>query len=190
MTTPRDPSRPSADPTDEPPDSNEAGRDSLDDPAIEEEEREAATGAGDAPMRASIKSVFFCGLCFAVVGFAVGGLGTGFGVAVGGLIATANLWVFAKVGQAFVGKRGNTAPWGVIALLKMLLLFGGVWLILRTGVISALSLILGYLALPIGVTVGSLFGPSPRGDDRKQTPHARRDENVIQGARAKRKDLR
>ncbi|MFT3774302.1 MAG: ATP synthase subunit I [Minicystis sp.] len=147
------------------------------DPSSEQptdEDREAAAGVGDGPMRASIMSVFFCGLCFAVAGFAVGGISTGFGVLVGGLIATANLWVFAKVGQAFLTKKGNTAPWGIIALLKMLLLFGGVWLILRSGAVSALSLIVGYCALPIGIAVGSLFGPSPRGEGGKQTPRRRR----------------
>lgn len=166
-----------------------APRDEEDDRVDEqptEEDREAATGAGDAPMRASILSVFFCGLCFGVVGFALGGLRTGFGVTLGGLIATANLWVFAKVGQAFVSRKGNTAPWGIIALLKMLLLFGGVWLILRSGAVSALSLIAGYLALPIGITVGSLFGPTPRGPS--ENPPAQRGGNVIRGARAGRKD--
>lgn len=153
-----------------------------------EEDREAAAGVGDGPMRASIMSVFFCGLCFGVVGFALGGLRTGLGVMLGGLIATANLWVFAKVGQAFVSRKGNTAPWGIIALLKMLLLFGGVWLILRTGAVSALSLIAGYLALPIGITVGSLFGPSPRGPSDEDNSSARRGGNVIRGARVGRKD--
>lgn len=151
----------------------------------EEEARAAATGAGDAAMRASILSVLVCGLCFGVVGFALGGGRTGLGVVIGGLIATANLWVFAKVGQAFVTKRGNTAPWGIIALLKMAVLFGGVWLILRTGVVSALSLIAGYCALPVGVTVGSLFGPPP--DEKKKS---QRGGNVIKGARAARKPPR
>lgn len=143
------------------------------------------TSVGDAPMRASITSVLLTGLCFGVVGFAVGGTRTGAGVVIGGLMATANLWVFARVGQAFMAKKGNTAPWAVIALLKMALLFGGVWLILRTGVISPLALVAGYAALPVGITIGSLFGPTP---PDKQTPSAPRAGNVIKGARAERKD--
>ena len=130
-----------------------------------EEDREAAAGVGDGPMRASIMSVFFCGLCFGVVGFALGGLRTGLGVMLGGLIATANLWVFAKVGQAFVSRKGNTAPWGIIALLKMLLLFGGVWLILKNDFVPGLALAAGYGALPIGITLGFLFGPKPPDGD-------------------------
>jgi hypothetical protein len=158
-------------------------------------------------MRASIVAVLFCGLIFGVVGFAVVDWRAGLGATLGGLIAAANLWVFARVGQAFVSRQGNTAPWAIIALLKMTLLFGGVWMILRTGSVSALSLIAGYAALPIGITIGSLFGPKPpldgaaggpqtrassgpRGPSavEKETPSARGDRNVIQGARAGRKD--
>jgi hypothetical protein len=111
--------------------------------------------------------VLLCGLCLAVVGFAVAGARAGAGVAVGAVIATLNLAVFARVGQAFVSRKGNTAPWGVVALLKMLLLFGGVWLILKTGAVSALSLVAGYAALPIGITVASLFGPRPADTSEK-----------------------
>lgn len=170
-------------------------------------EDSAPGGVTDAPMRASIMAVLFCGLLFGVVGFAVVDWRAGLGATLGGLIAAANLWVFARVGQAFVSRQGNTAPWAIIALLKMTLLFGGVWMILRTGSVSALSLIAGYAALPVGITVGSLFGPKPRdeepansrkmrdpeeprdpSEEEKETPSARRDRNVIKGARAGRKD--
>src|SRR5262249_34080791 len=124
------------------------------------------SNVGDARMRASISAVLLVGACFAVLGLALGGLGTGFGVALGAAIATANLWVFARVASAFLRKKGSTGPWGVIGLLKMAVLFGGVWLILRTGVVSGLSLIAGYAALPVGILVASLFGPAPADDDQ------------------------
>jgi hypothetical protein len=169
----------------------------MSDPESQDDDRrgddpreEEAPGVGDAPMRASILSVLLTGLCFGVVGFAVGGARTGLGVTLGGLIATANLWVFARVGQAFMHKRGSSAPWGVVAILKMTFLFGGVWLILRTGVIAALPLILGYAALPVGIVIGSVFGPKPPDTDEPQTPSARRRGDVIKGARAGRKDPR
>jgi ATP synthase I chain len=130
-------------------------------------------------MRAAIASVFFCGLCFAVIGFAVFGAMAGLGVLLGGLLATANLVVFARVAQAFLARRGNTAPWGVVAVLKMVLLFGGVWLILRSGAISAISLVAGYVALPFGITIASLFGPAPPESDIPP-----RDRNVVKGRRS------
>jgi hypothetical protein len=145
---------------------------------------------GDAGMRAAIVSVLGCGLCFAVAGAAFFGVRAGFGVLVGALLATGNLYVFARVGEAFVSRKGNTAPWALVALLKLVVLFGGVWLILKSGVVSGLSLAAGYAALPFGVTIASLFGPKPSEDDlppispeRRPNESARRGKDVIKGRR-------
>jgi hypothetical protein len=153
-------------------------------------------GEGDAPMRAAIVSVFFSGLCLALAAFAFFGVHTGFSALVGGLLATANLAVFARVGQAFMERKGNTAPWGMVAVLKLLLLFGGVWFVLKNGLVSGLGLAAGYAALPFGVTIASLFGPKmpdaepPPGNHPGERPRAlsdksaRRGPDVIQGPRA------
>src|SRR5580698_5325104 len=101
-------------------------------------------GAGDAMMRAAILFVLACGLGLAIAGLAFFGTRAGLGAAVGGALATANLWIFAQVGRAFLARRGNTVSWGVVAVLKLVVLFGGVWQILRSGVVSPLSLAAGY----------------------------------------------
>jgi hypothetical protein len=149
---------------------------------------EGATG--DASMRAAILSVFGCGMCFVVAGAALYGLRAGLGVLLGALLATLNLWVFARVGQAFVSRAGNTAPWSVVAVLKLVLLFGGVWVVLKTEVVSPLALAAGYAALPFGVTFASLFGPAPRSKPhprqrtrRPSKESTRRGRNVIKRAR-------
>jgi hypothetical protein len=85
------------------------------------------------------------------------------GVATGGAIAVANLAVFIRVGRAFLEKK-NTAPWGAVAVVKLLALVGGVWLLLKNGLVSPLALAAGYGALPIGITLGVLFGPKPPED--------------------------
>lgn len=142
------------------------------------------SGVGDASMRATIGAVCVFGLCFAVIGFAFAGIRVGFGVLVGGAVATVNLLVFARVGQAFMDRKGNTAPWGVVAVLKLLMLFGGVWLILKSGLISGLSLAAGYAALPFGITFASLFGPKPPDNDLPPIQTTQHGRDVIQGPRA------
>jgi hypothetical protein len=137
-----------------------------------------------AALRAAVVSVFFCGLSFSVIGFAVFSGRTGLGVLLGGALATANLWVFAQVGQAFLVRRGSTAPWGVVAALKLLVLFGGVWLILRNDLVSGISLAAGYAALPCGIILASLFGPRPPEIDPPSTESSRRDRDVIKRRRA------
>lgn len=137
----------------------------------------------DAPMRAAIVSVLASGLCIAIAGLALFGARAGLGAAIGGAIATANLWVFARMGQAFIARRGRTAPWGVIAVLKLIGLFGGVWLVLTSGLASGLSLAAGYAALPLGITLASLFGPKPPESDEDVTKPAPPGKDVIKGPR-------
>jgi hypothetical protein len=147
------------------------------------------SGLGDASMRAAIVAVFVFGLGFAVIGFAVMGARVGLGVLLGGAVATVNLLVFARVGQAFMDRKGAAAPWGAVAVLKLVLLFGGVWLVLESGLVSALSLATGYAALPFGITFASLFGPKPADADLPPIHAAPRGKDVIQGPRAGEDDL-
>jgi hypothetical protein len=115
-------------------------------------------------MRAALVGVIGVALALSLGSLFLGGWRFALGVAIGGAIAPLNLWVFAQVGEAFLSRRGNTAPWAVIATLKLAVLLGGVWLILRSGAASGLSLIVGYASLPLGITVGTLFGPKPPED--------------------------
>ena len=118
-------------------------------------------------MRAAVISVFACGLALTLGALALFGARTALGVAIGGALATANLAVFARLGDAFIARKGNTVSWTVVALLKLVFLFGGVWLILRSEIVSGLSLAAGYGALPLGITLSSLFGPKPPPDDEQ-----------------------
>jgi len=74
-----------------------------------------------------------------------------------------------------------------VAVLKLLLLFGGVWIILKSGVVSGLSLAAGYAALPFGVTFASLFGPKqseePLSPMEGPTESSRRGRDVIKRRR-------
>ena len=54
------------------------------------------------------------------------------------------------------GKRGGAA-WGAFAVAKIVVLFGGVWLLLTRGMVDPIALVIGYGVLPVGITVGGLF---------------------------------
>lgn len=128
----------------------------------------------DASMKAAIWAV--AGTAMLLAGGAAAGFGgrAALGVAIGGAIATANLLVFARIGQAFISRRGNSAPWAAVAVIKLVALLGGVWLILKSGYVSGLALTIGYGALPIGITLGSLFGPKPPEPKEESTSNDRR----------------
>lgn len=118
-------------------------------------------GGKDGTLKAAYRYVAATGAVFAVTAAIIEGPRFGLGVLVGGVIALVNLIVLARIVEAFLTKKGNTAPWAIIAVLKLFLLLGGVWLILKSGVVSGLALVIGYMALPAGAVVASLFGPKP-----------------------------
>jgi hypothetical protein len=115
-------------------------------------------------MRSALLFVAGTAVVMTLAAYAAYGARAALGVAIGGAIATANLFVFAKVVEAFISRRGQTAPWAVIGVVKVVGLLGGVWLILRSGLVSPLALTFGYTALIVGITLGTLFGPKPPPD--------------------------
>lgn len=116
--------------------------------------------APGATMRFSLLTVAGTAAVMTALGFALGGARTGLGALLGGALATANLWIMARVAAAFLQQRGTT-PWAAVAVIKLAFLLVAVWLVLKSDLVPPLSLVLGYASLPIGITLGSLFGPKP-----------------------------
>jgi len=138
----------------------------------------AGRGRLDAPMRAALIGVIGSAVVLVVGAYAVMGQQVAQGVAIGGGLAAINLWVFAVIGEAVVTQRGRTSPWAAVGMLKLVALLGVVWLILRSGVASGLSLAVGYGALPIGITLGSLFGPKPPEEGTDTGPRSADESDV------------
>jgi hypothetical protein len=59
---------------------------------------------------------------------------------------------------AHKASNGRVAAWSALALLKMLVLFGGAYQLMKLGVVAPLALVLGYSSLPIGITFAQLLG--------------------------------
>jgi hypothetical protein len=78
-------------------------------------------------------------------------------------MAGLNLLAFARVGAAILAPRGRSAPWAGIAAIKLLGLFGAFYFLLQHQIVTPFPLMIGYAALPVGITLGFLL--SPRGDD-------------------------
>jgi len=80
------------------------------------------------------------------------------GVLVGAALAVANLWVFKRVGHAFLAQKGTSrAMWGLVGALKFVALMVGVGLLLRYDVVGAIPLVVGYGALPVGITLSNFL---------------------------------
>ncbi len=114
----------------------------------------------DATLSAAMWGVAAVTLVFAVLALVILGQSEAFGVFIGGSIATLNLIVFARIVQAFLAKNGRTAPWALIAIVKMFVLFGGVYLLVKNEIVSGVWLGAGYAALPFGIVLGTFLAPA------------------------------
>ncbi len=84
-------------------------------------------------------------------------------VGAGAAIAASNLYVLSKIVGAMMGgavageSRGvGAGTWGLLAMVKMVVLFGGIWLVMTKGLVDPLGLVVGYGSLPIGIAIGSI----------------------------------
>jgi len=119
------------------------------------------------------------GVVFTVGAFALYDVRSGAGVLIGAGIAVANLLTMRAIIRALVqepleaadeskpapaeadhksaGRRGGTA-WGIFAAFKIVILFGGIWLLLTRKWVDPMPLVVGYGVLPLGIAASSLFG--------------------------------
>jgi hypothetical protein len=125
-----------------------------------DEARSEATRALDPRTRTAIVGVAAFGALF-VIGAGCGwGLRAAISVAVGVLIAVANLYGLARILGALLGARAGEDPnagiWGVLAVVKVVGLFGGVWLLMTSHVVDPVGLVVGWGSLPVGIAIASL----------------------------------
>jgi len=118
----------------------------------------------DARLRATLVAVALSGATLTLGAEVARGRGAALSVGAGAAIATANLWALARIVTALLpdGSKlaahvpGSAAAWALLAVLKMFGLFVVVWLLLRYVVVSPLSMLVGFGALPMGIAIGWL----------------------------------
>jgi hypothetical protein len=129
----------------------------------------------DARLRTAIGTV----LAFGAVATLFAGLGWGvpsaFSAGVGAALASSNLYALARILQALLAPLADAAPatpgeaaqtpasrrasivgWAFLAMVKMTILFGGIWLLMARGYVEAIPLLVGYGSLPLGIAAGAI----------------------------------
>jgi hypothetical protein len=117
------------------------------------------------------KAAAVLGVLGALAALALSGGHAALSVAVGAVFAVANLvalrWIVrstilapetdgSTADHVAVGRRGGVA-WGVFAILKIFVLFGGIWILLTKGVVDPIPLAAGYGVLVLGIAVSTIF---------------------------------
>jgi hypothetical protein len=121
----------------------------------------AETENRDASLSAAYVGVAASGAFLLIGGGLACGARTAASIAVGVVLAVSNLWVLERLVRVYLSsERGR---WAVVALVKAAVLFGMVALLVKTGTVNVLPLVVGFGALPLGVTIGGLWPvASPR----------------------------
>lgn len=124
-----------------------------------EEAKPAPSPFSDRAISNAVQTTGITAIVLTVVMSVVQGVWWSVGTMIGGVLATLNLLLFARMAEAFIAAKGKSAPWAVLGGIKLLGLFLCVFVILRRGDVSALAFIIGYGALPIGISVSTLRRP-------------------------------
>ena len=111
-----------------------------------------------AGVRRSIIAVSIVGLVGALAAFWLGGMASARSVAIGAAIGVANLWLLAQMVRGFLTRKGVVAPWGIVAVLKFVLLFGAMYVLVKSRLVDILPCAIGFGALPVGIVFAELFG--------------------------------
>ena len=60
-------------------------------------------------------------------------------------------------------KKSFSTAWGALAAVKMIVLFGGAWVLMTRGLVDPMGLMVGYGSLPVGVSLsGFVSGLRPK----------------------------
>lgn len=126
------------------------------------------------------KAAALLGGVFALLALGLYGPRAASSVLVGATIAVANLLTMRAIIRALIqvprepeekgdgesgqedrdhkrsGRQGGVA-WGIFAALKILILFGGVWILLSRQLVDPMPLVVGYGVLPLGVAASALW---------------------------------
>jgi hypothetical protein len=122
-------------------------------------------GKGEDGLGSALTAVAAVGGLLTVGAGLVFGVRTACSVGVGAMIATANLYVLAKIVAKAMGGAAQAGSWSVLGAGKMIALVFVVWLLLTHEFIDPLSLLVGYGSLPIGIALSPLL----RDKDAKKT---------------------
>lgn len=111
----------------------------------------------DASLMTSLTAVAGVAVVLALGALGAFGWAVAMGVATGGLLATANLWVIGLVSTNVLAGGRHGRLWGLAGGLKFLVLIGLAFGLMQSGLATGITLAAGYAALPLGVTIGALL---------------------------------
>jgi len=116
---------------------------------------------GDQAFRRAFYTVGACGGALTAGAAILRDGSTAVSVVTGAAIGLSNLYVLAKIVAAVAvphrdARENGAFVWGVIALGKLMILCGIMWLLMTRRLVDPIPLVLGYGSLPMGIAIGGV----------------------------------
>lgn len=105
-------------------------------------------------------AVLIVGGVFSSAAGALHGLQAAASVAIGAGLGAANLWTVTRVVTAFLSGAARL-PWGAVVLVKLVLIAGALYVIVRSDWILLAPFAIGWGALPVGIVIGGVVPATP-----------------------------
>jgi ATP synthase I chain len=113
----------------------------------------------DAGFNRALVAVVLVGTLSTIVALIFGGVRTGASVGLGAAVGALNLLAIWFVVRGLLARKRSSVPWGLVAVLKFGLLVAVLYFLLKSHAVELLPLLIGYGALPLGITAGQLGAP-------------------------------
>jgi hypothetical protein len=107
-------------------------------------------------LRIALWSVALVGASGAMLAGIVGGLRPMLSLSAGALLAFTHLWLIALVIRGRAGQLSPNVPWGLVGVLKFVVLFGAMYVLVKSHWVEVLPLFIGYGALPLGIVAAQM----------------------------------
>ena len=114
------------------------------------------TSPEDRTLASVSAAVLSSGAVIALAGLVGAGGRFAVSATIGTVVAFLNFLVLARVVRAFTDERASPALWSLVYLAKILGLFGGVFLLLRSGSLSLFGVLAGLASLVPGIVLGGV----------------------------------
>ncbi len=113
-------------------------------------------GPRDPTIRAVTVAVMGSGVVIAALGLLLASGRFAGSVLVGTAITVLNFLALARVGRAMTSTGPRAGLWGLAYPVKILALFGGLFLLLRSGHVNVLGVLCGLCSLVPGIVLGGV----------------------------------
>lgn len=124
----------------------------------------------DHAFRVTLRAVSGVALLFTAGAFVRAGTDAALSTFLGGATAVLNLMAMRRILASLVagtaeGSVNRGKAWASLAVLKLFGLFVGISILLMKGIAAPLPFLFGYVALPVGIVVGTLLARGGPDDD-------------------------